>query len=104
MARQPVDVPPVLLDVLAVVPLRPGQPEHPLLQDRVVPVPERERQAELVADVRDPGHAVLVPAVRARAGVIVREGTPGVTALRVVLAHGAPRALAQIGAPLVPRV
>ncbi len=35
VARQPLEVPPVLLDVLAVVALRPGQPEHPLLQDRV---------------------------------------------------------------------
>ena len=51
-----------------------------------------------------PGHAVLVPAVRARAGVVVREVVPGVAALRVVLAHGAPGALAQVRAPLVPGV
>ena len=104
VARQPLEVPPVLLDVLAVVALRPGEAEHPLLEDRVVAVPEREREAELVADVRDAGHAVLVPAVRARAGVVVREGVPGVAALGVVLAHRAPGALAQVRAPLVPRV
>ena len=37
-----VEVPPVLLDVLAVVALAVGQPEHPLLEDRVPPVPQRE--------------------------------------------------------------
>ena len=57
-----------------------------------------------MADVRDAGHAVLVPAVRARAGVVVREVVPGVAALRVVLAHRAPGALAQVRAPLVPGV
>ena len=104
VARQALEVPPVLLDVFAVVPLRAGQPEHALLQDRVVPVPEREREAELVPDVRDAGHAVLVPAVRARAGVIVWEVVPGVTALGVVLADRSPCALAQVRAPLVPGV
>ena len=104
VARQPLEVPPVLLDVLAVVSLRPREAEHPLLQDRVLAVPEREREAELVADVRDAGHPVLVPAVGAGARVVVRERVPGVAALGVVLADGAPRALAQIRAPLVPRV
>src|SRR4029077_5071302 len=53
VTREPLEIPPVLLDVLAVVPLRPGQAEHALLQDRVGPVPERERQTELMTDVRD---------------------------------------------------
>ena len=104
VARQALEVPPVLLDVLAVVALRPGETEHPLLEDRVLAVPERERQAELVADVRDPGHAVLVPPIRARARLVVWERVPGIAALRVVLANGAPRTLAQVRTPLVPRV
>ena len=104
VARQPLEVPPVLLDILAVVALRPCEPEHPLLQDRVLAVPERECEAELVADVRDARHAVLVPTVGAGARVVVREGVPGVAALGVVLAHGAPGALAQVRAPLVPGV
>src|SRR6185295_4636082 len=58
----------------------------------------------LVADVRDAGHPVLVPAVGPGARVVVRERLPGVAALRVVLADGAPGALAQVRAPLVPRV
>ncbi len=36
----------VLLDVLSVVPLTVGQAEQALLEDRVLPVPEREREAE----------------------------------------------------------
>jgi hypothetical protein len=36
---QAIEVPPVLLDVLAMISLRPGEPEHPLLQDRVDAVP-----------------------------------------------------------------
>ena len=104
VARQSLEVPPVLLDVLAVVPLRPGEAEHPLLQDRVLAVPEREREAELVADVRDAGHPVLVPPVGTGPRVVVRERVPRVAARGVVLANGAPRALAQIRAPLVPRV
>ena len=104
VTRKPLEVPPVLLDVLAVVALRPRQAEHALLEDRVAAVPEREREAELVADVRDAGHPVLVPAVGARPRVVVRERAPRVAALRVVLADGAPRPLAQVRAPLVPRV
>ena len=104
VARQPFEVPPVLLDVLAVVALWPGQSEHPLLEDRIAAVPERERQAELVANVRDAGHAVLVPAIGPRPRVVVRERGPGVAALGVVLADGAPGPLAEVRAPLVPRV
>ena len=80
VARQALEVPPVLLGVLAVIALRAGEAEHPLLEDRVLAVPEREREAELVADVRESGHPVLVPAVGAGAGVVVREVAPGVAA------------------------
>ena len=101
-ARQGVEVPPVLLDVLAVVALRVGQAEHPLLEDRVLAVPQREREAQPVEDVGDAGHPVLVPAVGARPGVIVRERVPGVAVGAVVLADRAPGPLAQVRAPLIP--
>ena len=71
VTRKPLEVPPVLLGVLAVVSLGPRQAEHSLLEDRVAAVPEREREAELVADVGDAGHPVLVPAVGARPRVVV---------------------------------
>ena len=77
MAREGVEVPPVLLGVLAVVALVSGQAEDPLLQDRVAAVPEREREAEPLLDVRETGQPVLAPAIRARARVVVREVLPG---------------------------
>ena len=98
-----VQVEPVLLDVLAVVALAVGQPEEALLEDRVLAVPQRQRQAQpllIVGDARDP---VLAPAVRARARLVVREGIPRVAVCRVVLAHRAPLALGQIRTPRLPR-
>ena len=46
VGRRRVEVEVVLLDVLAVVALAVGQPEQPLLEDRVAAVPERQREAE----------------------------------------------------------
>src|SRR5262249_53546488 len=66
--------------------------------------PQRQRQAELVPDVGDAGHPVLVPAIGARPCVVVRERRPGVAVGAVVLAHRAPGALGEIGTPLVPGV
>ena len=47
--RRAVQVEPVLLDVLAVVALPVGEAEHPLLEDRVGAVPQRQRQAQPLA-------------------------------------------------------
>jgi hypothetical protein len=58
----------VLLDVLAVVALRPGQPEQPLLEERVPAVPQRKTDAEVLVDVAEPGEAVLAPPVSAGPG------------------------------------
>jgi hypothetical protein len=71
VAGQGVVVPPVLLGVLAVVALGPGEPEHPLLEHRIAPVPQRERQADVVVDVGEAGHPVLVPPVGAGPGMVV---------------------------------
>jgi len=62
-----VDVPPVLLGVLAVVALDAGEAEYALLQDGVDAVPERKGQAETLLLVADAGEAVLSPAVCSRA-------------------------------------
>ena len=100
--RRGVEVEVVLLDVLAVVALGAGQAEQPLLEDRVAPVPERQREAEPPLVVGDAEQAVLAPAVGARAGVVVREVVPGRAVWRVVLAHGAPLALGQVRPPAPP--
>ena len=46
MRGRAVDVEVVLLHVLAVVALAVGEPEQPLLQDRVALVPQRQREAQ----------------------------------------------------------
>ncbi len=48
MGRRAVEVPPVFLDVLAVVPLGTGQPEHAFLEDGVSTVPQRQGQAPVL--------------------------------------------------------
>ena len=102
VGRGAVEVEVVVLHVLAVVALAVRQAEGPLLQDGVLPVPQGEREAEALPVVGDAREAVLSPAVGARAGLVVGEVVPGVAALAVVLADGAPLALAQVGAPLPP--
>jgi len=67
MGRGAVQVPPVFLDVLSVVALSPGQPEHPLLQNRIDAIPHTERQAPVLRLVAEPGHAVCLRST----------GTPG---------------------------
>jgi hypothetical protein len=71
VAGHRVEVPPVLLDVFAVVGLGARQPESALLEDRVAPVPQRQAQAQALLDVTEPGQAVLAPPVGAGPGVIV---------------------------------
>src|SRR5262249_53922921 len=101
--RGGVEVPPVLLGVLSVVALGAGEAEAALFQDGIGTVPEREREAEPLPVVADAGEPVLVPAVDAGAGVVVREEVPRFARRAVVLADGAPRALREIGAPTPPR-
>ena len=102
VARHRVQVPPVLLDVLAVIALLAGKPERPLLEDRVAPVPQRQRQAQPLLDVAEPGEPVLAPAVGAGAGVIVRQVIPGPAVRAVILPDRAPLPLADVGSPPVP--
>src|SRR5262249_56407916 len=77
MRRRGIQVPPILLRVLAVVALGIAEPEDALLEDRIAAVPEREAEAEPLSDVADRAETVLAPPVRAGAGVVVREIRPG---------------------------
>jgi hypothetical protein len=103
VGRRGVQVPPVLLDVLAVVALVAAEPEQALLQDRVLAVPQSQGEAERLPVVTDPGEAVLVPPVDPGPGMVVREVLPRCPVLAVVLADRAPGALGQVGSPLPPR-
>ena len=100
--RRGVEVVVQLLHVLAVVPLGPGEPEEPLLQDGIAPVPERQREAEPALAVGDAEQSVLTPSVRAASGVVVRQVVPAVAVLRVVLPHRAPLPLGKVGSPPLP--
>src|SRR6185295_877040 len=102
MRRGRVEVVVELLHVLAVVSLLAREAEEALLQDRVLPVPQRHRETELLLPVGDPRDAVLVPAVRARAGVVVWHVVPGRAPRTVVLPHGAPGAFAEVRPPALP--
>ena len=101
--RGGVEVPPVLFGVLAMVALGAAQPEDALLEDLVLAVPEREREAERLPLVADPGEPVLVPAEDPRAGMVVREVVPRGAVVAVVLPDGAPGALGQVRTPGPPR-
>src|SRR5262249_5008791 len=91
-----------LLHVLAVVPLRAGEAEEPLLQDRIAAVPQREREAEPALAVGDPQEPVLAPPVGAAPRVVVREVVPAAAVGRVVLADGRPLPLRQVRSPALP--
>ena len=80
-----------------------GQPEEPLFEKRVLAVPERQAETEVLLVVGNTGDAVFAPSVGARPGMIVREEAPGVAVLAVVLAHGAPLPFTQIRTPFLPR-
>ena len=103
VSRRAIQVEPVLLDVLAVVALAVVQAEHPLLEDRIGAIPQRQRQAQPLTLVTDPGDPVLTPPVSTRPRLLVREVVPSVSTLTVVLAHRRPLPLAQIRAPRLPR-
>ena len=54
-----------------------GEAEQALLEDRVLAVPQPEREAEQHVLVAEPGDAVLAALVRARARLIVGDVVPG---------------------------
>src|SRR6185437_3412863 len=85
-----------------VIALRAGQPEGPLLQDRVAPVPEREAQAQPLLNVAEPGQPVLTPPVGVGPRLVVGYVVPCVTAGAVVLAYRPPLPLTDVRAPCVP--
>ena len=102
VSRRAVEVEVILFDVLAMVALAIGQPEQPLLENRVRAVPERQRETQDLVAVTDPRQPILAPAVGAGAGLIMGEIVPGVAVVAVVLPHRPPLPLAEIGAPEFP--
>src|SRR4051812_32489955 len=102
MRRGRVERPPVLLHVLAVIALGVGETEQSLFQDRVVAVPQRHAEAQVLPPIAQPRDAVLAPPVRARARVIVGERVPRGSAGAVVLTHGPPLPSRDVRPPPLP--
>lgn len=68
MGRRRIQIVVELLDILAVVALGAGETEETLLEDRILPVPECETEAETPEAVTETEEPVLTPPVDAAAG------------------------------------
>jgi hypothetical protein len=101
---QPIEIPPILLHVFTKVSLRTGKAEHPFFEDRIDAIPKCQGQTQIMVNVRQARHAVFVPSIRPRSGMIMGKETPGVAAVAVVLPYGAPSTLGEVGTPLVPGI
>ena len=100
--RRAVKVKVIFLDVFAVIAFVTCQAENALFENRVTLVPQRDSKAEELSAVADASEAIFIPAVCARAGLIVREVFPCVAIRTVVFANRAPGALAKIWSPTLP--
>src|SRR5262245_35045192 len=102
MRRCTVEEEVVFLDVLTMIPLLIRQAKHALFEDRVLGIPQGHGQTEVLLVITKAPHTVFVPAIRPAAGMIMGEIVPGVPVGAVVLTHGSPGALAEIGTPALP--
>src|SRR5206468_3415075 len=91
-----------LFAVLPVIALGSGESKHPFFQNRVFPIPKREREAQPAFAVGDPQQSVLAPPVSAASGLIVREIIPAASPFRIILPHRAPLPFAQKRPPTFP--
>ena len=91
-----------LFYIFPMVPFRPGQPEEPLLQNRVLPIPKRQRKAQPPFAIADTEQAIFAPAIRPAARMIVRQIAPALAGGGVIFPHRAPLTLRQIRPPPFP--
>src|SRR6185369_14955136 len=102
VGRRAVLVEVVFLHVLAVIAFVAGEPEHALFEDRVFAVPQSERETDLLMTIRDAGNAVFIPAIGARAGMVVGEVIPSRAVRAIVFAHRPPGSFTYVGSPSLP--
>src|SRR5262249_31074694 len=102
MGRRVVGIEPVIFDILAMIALQIGEAKGAFLEDAVLAVPEAQGEADDLIAVAPACQPVLIPAIRAAARLLKWKVVPGVAIGRVILAHRAPGALAQIRAPAPP--
>jgi hypothetical protein len=98
-----VEVEIIFLHIFAVIGLRWDQAKQPLFQNRIFAVPQRQGKRQDLVAVTDTGKPILTPTVRFRTGEIMRKIIPGVPIGTIILSHRPPRALGDVGAPVVPR-
>ena len=67
-----VEVEIIFFYVFAVIALGRTQPEHSLFQDRIAPVPKRERKDQKLVPIANPGDSIFAPAIGFAARQIVR--------------------------------
>ena len=104
MRRRRVEVIIKFLHVLAVIALGVREAEQTLLQNRILAVPHREREAEPLQTIAETSNAILAPAVGAAARVVVRKIFPRRAAGRIILADRSPLAFGKIRPEKFPRL
>src|SRR5262249_38636919 len=97
-----VDIEVVLLHVFAVIAFAVGKPEETLLQDGIPLIPQRERETEPLAVVRDPGETIFSPSISTRPRLVMRKVVPGIAIIAVIFANRPPLPFPEIGTPLLP--
>ena len=96
------DVEVVILQVFAVVTLGIAQAEGPLLENRILAVPEGQGKTQAALLIAEAEQTVFSPAIDARSSMVVGKGAPGIAVGGIVLAHGAPLAIGEVAAPQAP--
>ena len=71
MGRRGIEVKIAFFHVLAVIALAVGEAEEPLLQNRILAVPQRQRETEPALAVGEAEQPVLAPTISAATGVVV---------------------------------
>jgi hypothetical protein len=69
MGPRTVQVVIIFLDVFSVIALAIGQPEWPLLQDRILAIPQDQRKTQPLVIVTETGETILAPSDRRVSGL-----------------------------------
>src|SRR5258708_12154243 len=91
-----------LLHVFAMICLIVGKAEETFLQNRVMAIPQSNRQTKALLIVTDASDPVLAPAIRSTARMIVTEVFPRGAAARIVFSYCSPLPFTEIGPPASP--
>ena len=83
-----VEIPVEFFDVLAMITLMSSDAKKALLEDAILPVPQRERQTHALAIIGDPGNTVFSPSISSRTCMLVGKVIPSIAVVRIVLSNG----------------